>query len=85
MYYVYLLQYGNEERHYIGCTKNLRKRVREHRAGNGGQTTTRVSDPDKWRLIYYEAYPTKSAAHDREEKLKQYGSALQKLKKRIQR
>ena len=87
MYYVYLLQYtkADTNKHYIGCTENLQKRLKEHKNGIGCQTTQNVENPAKWKLVYYEAYATQSAAYDREEKLKQYGSALQRLKKRIQR
>lgn len=36
-----------------------------------------------WKLIYYEAYPTKEDALNREYKLKRYGQALRQLKARI--
>jgi len=87
MYYVYLLKYtkSSSSKHYIGCTKDLEMRIEEHKDGAGCQTTQNVDDSTQWKLIYYEAYRTQSAAYDREEKLKQYGSALQRLKKRIQR
>ena len=75
MHYVYLLQYRNEEKYYIGCTGDLNNRVDEHQDGSGCATTARVKDPGKWQLVYYEAYGAKSDATRREQKLKDYGAA----------
>jgi len=83
MHYVYLLQYRDKDKFYIGCTSNLQARIQEHKAGSGGKTTKGAPDPRKWKIAYAEMYRTQSAAYTREKKLKQYGSALQRLKKRI--
>ena len=83
MYFVYLLQYSDENKYYIGCTSNLKARLKEHRNGQGCQTTKGVEDPTKWKIAYAEIYRTQEAAYTREKKLKQYGSALQRLKQRI--
>jgi len=83
VYYVYLLQYGNKEKYYIGCTGDLKKRIKEHQNGQGCQTTKSVEDSTKWKIAYAEIYRTQEAAYTREKKLKQYGSALQRLKQRI--
>jgi len=50
MYYVYVLENGANR--YIGRTNNLRKRVREHNAGQNFSTKS----PTNWKLIYYEAH-----------------------------
>jgi putative endonuclease len=83
MHYVYLLQYGNEEGYYTGCTGDLKKRIKEHRNGQGCQTTKGVEDPTRWKIVYAEIYRTQEAVYTREKKLKQYGSALQRLKQRM--
>ena len=40
-------------------------------------------DKPNYKLIYYEACPSKKDARARERKLKQYGSTLGHLKKRL--
>ena len=64
---------------YIGYSSDLKKRLESHNQGKG--TATKYARP--WRLVYYEAYSSKSLAMDREHKLKQRGRAIQELKKRI--
>jgi len=46
-------------------------------------TYTKLRRP--WRLVYYEAYLSKEDAKIREETLKNYGSTLGHLKKRIKK
>jgi putative endonuclease len=79
MYYVYLLKSLKDNWVYIGYTSDLRKRLKEHCAGEN--LSTRRYLPVK--LVYYEAYLSKSDAQKREKMLKQYGSGLQKLKMRL--
>ena len=51
-FYVYTLESIKEgQRLYIGYTKDLRKRIKEH--NNGENISTKPYRP--WRLIYYEA------------------------------
>ena len=69
MYYVYILKNNND--FYIGYTEDLVRRLREHHSGRGDG------------LIYYEAYLNKKSAVQRENKLKNYGSAWRALKKRM--
>ena len=64
---------------YIGCTKDLRKRIEQHKAGE--VYTTKKYLPVK--LIYYEAYNSEENAKEREDRLKFYGKALAQLKRRI--
>jgi putative endonuclease len=78
MFYIYLLK-NVKGTIYIGYTNNLRRRLREHRAGKT-YTTKRMKSTD---LVYYEAYPTELAAKEREKKLKQFGSSYHGLVKRL--
>lgn len=79
MYYIYILKSIKLGVFYIGYTSDLKKRINEHHLGKS--TTTKKYLPIK--LVYYEAYLSKKDAICRENKLKQYGSSLAKLKKRI--
>lgn len=88
-YYVYLLKgkgtkwiYPAPARRswiYIGCTSNLRKRLREYNESKVFSTKKMLPV----ELIYFEAYRSKECAYKREKSLKQYGSGLAKLKRRI--
>nr|MBI5455401.1 GIY-YIG nuclease family protein [Candidatus Levybacteria bacterium] len=64
---------------YIGSTKDLRKRLKDHNSGK--EISTKRYLP--WRLIYYEAFIEEKLARIREHKLKHNGNALRELKKRI--
>ena len=79
MYYVYLLESQEKKNWYIGYSSDLRKRIRNHISGNGGQTTKRQSD---WKLIYYEAYLNQKDALGREKFLKS-GSGRRYLNKQL--
>jgi len=66
MNYVYILQSQKDKQLYIGCTKDLQKRIREH-------NTSKVEATKKRKpmdLIYYEAFINKSDAFLREQWLK---------------
>lgn len=69
MYYTYILQRDNAL--YIGYTDNLLRRFKQH------------SKNYKCKVIYYEAYISELLAREREQKLKQYGSAWRALRKRL--
>jgi len=79
MYYLYLLYSPKIKRYYVGTTPDLEKRFYSHNQGRNQSTKSGI----QWRLIYYEAYPTKDDAMSREYKLKKYGQALRQLKARI--
>jgi putative endonuclease len=81
MFYVYLLQHTQTNEIYIGFTTDLRSRVQIHNAR--GQTATKRKS-GTWNLKYYEAYSSREDAMKREVKLKQHGSAKQKLKLRLE-
>lgn len=78
MYYVYLIKNRYSEI-YVGCSADLRKRFKDHNYGR--VTSTKLKRP--WKLAYYEAYISKKDAILREKTLKNYGSTLGQLKKRI--
>ena len=61
-WYVYVLFFYQDKKLYIGYTKDLRRRIKEHRNGK----TVSVKSRGKFNLIYYEALPTKSEAMKRE-------------------
>lgn len=79
MFYVYLLKSDTDTGFYIGFSSDLRRRYQEHVMGKVDSTKHRRP----LALIYYEAYSTQMAARDREEKLKQFGSAYVGLLKRL--
>jgi putative endonuclease len=55
---------------YTGRTSNLKRRVTQHRSGNGGVYTRRYN---LVRLVYYEPVEDDRAARLREKQLKQAG------------
>lgn len=65
--YTYML-YCKDGSFYTGWTNNLQKRLAAHNEGKGAKYT-RVRLPVK--LVYYERYPSKSAAMHREYEIKQ--------------
>jgi len=69
MFYVYVLQSESDDGLYIGFSTDLRRRLKEHRAGESFATAYR----GPWRLIYYEAYLEEADALGRERFLKSGG------------
>ena len=65
-YYVYALESIREGNLYIGYTKDLAERFKEHNRGRN--TSTKPYLP--WRLIHYEAYLDENDAKRRERYLK---------------
>ena len=66
MFYVYVLKSINDGGVYIGCTKDLKNRLKEHRSGHILSTKNRLPI----ELIYYEASLNQSDAFRREKYLK---------------
>ena len=66
MNYVYILRSQQDSKLYIGCTRDLKKRFREHNSGMVPATKDRTP----MDLIYYEAFVDKSDAFVREQWLK---------------
>lgn len=60
--YVYILKSLKDSKFYVGCTDDLKKRLREHNRGDSFATKTRIP----LTLIYYEAYPHRQDAERRE-------------------
>jgi len=65
------MQWNNSGNLYIGYSKDLVRRMAEH------------TKEAPCTLLYYEAYCSEESARTREQKLKQYGSAWNGLKKRL--
>lgn len=66
MYYVYILQTGNNGL-YVGVTSNLSNRIRRHVDGDGAGFTRRNKVKE---LVYTESYPTYLEARRRESQIK---------------
>lgn len=79
MYYVYLIKSIDHNWNYIGSCDDLRKRFLEHNAGK--TKSTKFYAP--FKLIYYEAYDTKTLVRKREIELKTNNSEREKLYRRL--
>jgi len=79
MYYVYLLKSQKNNRIYTGYTSDLKQRVIDHNNGKSPYT----SNNRPYRLVYYEAFASKSDAQKREKSLKLRSKASAQLRKRI--
>jgi len=66
MHYVYILQSKKDTHLYVGCTKDLKRRMKLHNSGKVGSTHTRLP----LVLIYYEAYYNQNDAFEREKYFK---------------
>jgi putative endonuclease len=78
-YYVYILKSLNNNRYYIGQTKDLEKRIRIHNSLKA--RWTKRYQP--WELVHSEIYLTRSEAIKREMFLKNIGGVGKKLIKII--
>ena len=79
MYYVYILRSPTTKFLYVGYSTDLDRRLKEHNSNR----STFTSHKGPWELIYYEAYLNQEDAQERERMLKNYGSTLGHLKKRL--
>ena len=68
-YCVYIMTDEQHSLLYTGRTGNLKRRVTQHRSGNGGVFTRRYK---LVRLVYYEEVEDQSAARTREKQIKRY-------------
>jgi putative endonuclease len=66
MFYVYVLRSLNDRGLYIGCTKDLKARIKAHNTGQVESTKNRLP----MKLIYYEACLNQRDAFHREKYLK---------------
>ncbi len=66
MHYVYVLKSLHDNGFYIGCTKNIKERLKLHNSGKVISTKNRLP----LELVYYEACLDKNDAFRREKYLK---------------
>jgi len=67
MYYVYVLQSdADADRYYVGCTGDLKDRVRRHNAGE----VTHTAKHGPWHLVTYVAFSDREKAFAFERYLK---------------
>jgi len=70
MYYTYILQSDQDGTYYIGYTSDLERRISDHNSGLSRYT----SQNTPWRLVYFEAFESKTLAIKRERFLKKQKS-----------
>lgn len=79
MYYVvYILEDQQDKTWYIGFTRDLKQRLRDHKSGHSPYTSKKKN----WKLIYAEMYLNKADALGRERFLKS-GSGHRFIKKQL--
>jgi putative endonuclease len=69
-YYVYIIYSDLIQRHYIGSSEDLNRRLEAHNSG----LSTYTSKASDWRVIYQVTLPTKSEALVLEKKIKKRGA-----------
>ena len=76
-FYVYILKSIKTSKHYIGCTSNLRERVKQH---NTGQNKSTKKDAP-WLLLCYRRFDSQEEAYQHEKQVKSYkgGNAFKKI------
>lgn len=77
--YVYLLESETGKKFYIGCTTDIKRRIKEHNQGSSFYTKSR----GPWRLIGYETFPSFELAQEYERKLKHTSRMSFFFKKRL--
>ena len=76
-YCVYMLRSkGKNSVTYVGYTKNINKRIKDHNSNKGAKFTR----GRKWKLIYKEIYKTKGEAISREYYIKKNRTLRNKIK-----
>ena len=81
MHFVYLLQSIQNKSLYIGCTHDLKNRVKMHNRGDSYHTKKYLP----WKLVYFEGYASKEDAYRREHSLKLHAQGLRRLKERLRK
>jgi putative endonuclease len=69
MYYVYILRSRTNGRFYVGSTRHVENRLREHNAGESKSTF----DGRPWEALHVESYATLAEARKQESKIKARG------------
>ena len=72
MYFTYVLYSPAFDRIYVGQTNDIKTRVAKHNQGLVRSTKSFVP----WNLIYFEKFPTRSEAMQREKQLKSHQGRL---------
>ena len=77
MFYVYVIKSEMTGKYYIGFSRDIKYRLKQHNAGH--VNTTKYKGP--YSLIYKEEFVSKTEALKREKKIKSYkgGRAFKKL------
>ena len=75
MYFVYIIYSEKLNKKYIGYTKDLRKRLKDHKRGK----SSFVSTGGEWKLMYYEVFKVEADARQEELFLKT-GKGRERLK-----
>ena len=77
MYYVYILKSLKDNGFYIGCTKNIEKRILEHNKGK----TISLRNRRPLVVVYHEKHDNVNNAYAREKEIKSYkgGNEFKKL------
>lgn len=79
MFYVYLLYSDSFDEFYLGSTRDLKKRFKQHQEG----LNKSIRKAKDCKVVYYEAYLTEKSATQREANLKRSGKAYHSLKQRV--
>lgn len=79
MFYVYIIRSEITGKHYVGCTKDLETRMKQHNKRQN--LSTRNGAP--WKLLVYKTVENQEQAYNLEKKVKSYkgGNAFKKILK----
>jgi putative endonuclease len=69
-YYVYIIYSDLLEKHYVGSSENIERRLNAHNLG----LSTYTSKANDWRIIYQTSLPAKTEALILERKIKKRGA-----------
>ncbi len=69
MFFIYILRSEKTKRYYVGSTKNLENRLKEH---NSGETKS-VRNGIPWKMIHVENFETRVEAVRKEKQIKARG------------
>lgn len=79
MYFVYILQSEKDQTYYIGYTKDIINRLKEHNSGKTRYTKGHIP----YRMVYKEEFRIIKEAKDREKYIKKYANIKNFLKNRV--
>ena len=79
MWYFDIIKSNADHKLYFGSTKDLKRRIKEHNAGNVTSTKSRAP----FSLVYYEAFLDEYSARNRENNVKSSRGTRSALLKRI--